>query len=611
MTENNNLSILNGKTLEDVYPEGTNWDIPIDKITLTELFDRAVNKYADKPCIDFLGTRISYSEMAELVDKAAKGFQELGVQKGTKVGLYMPNTHWYPILFFGAMKAGATVVNFSSQYLENELEDQIKDSGTEIMVTADSPKPDTFGSTVSQLKKNNLKQILVLNLADTLGPDKSWMPTKLKYGLPIIKIINRLKTFFNFSVKENITNLNKFIDNDGQYHKVETDPDEVAVLQYTGGTSGTPKGAELTHDNLSANAQQITEFIKKSESKPDSPYLMQEGGSGMFAPLPNFHIFGMTASMITTLHMGMETVMVMDPRDIETSMKIIDRTKPDCILAVPNLGKAMVSSEHIENYDITSLKGMVTGGSATPPAVKNLIEEKTNMRVKPGYGASETSPVLTITPLYGHEIEGSAGVPVPGVELRICDPSDPNKILEYGMDGEIQACGRNIMKGYYNNPEETEATIITEADGKKWYRTGDIGHFDTGQLIITDRIKRMIVLGDSGKKASATKIENALMEHPDINECVVIAINKGTEKESGKALIKFEDGKDVSPEDLKEFLSKVLNKYEIPRHYETVTEPFERTVKGEIKWAEIEKNEAEKANKQAKEASPQPPHMAP
>jgi long-chain acyl-CoA synthetase len=193
-----NPAVLNGKTLTGFYPEGTDWNTTIDKITLTTLFDRAVNKYADKPCIDFLGTKISYREMAALVDKAAKGFQELGVEKGTKVGLYMPNTHWYPILFFGAMKAGATVVNFSTQYLENELEHQIKDSGTEIMVTADSPKPDTYGNTVSQLKKSNLDQILVLNLADTLGPDKSWMPGKLKYGLPLIKIINRIKTFFNF-----------------------------------------------------------------------------------------------------------------------------------------------------------------------------------------------------------------------------------------------------------------------------------------------------------------------------------------------------------------------------------------------------------------------------
>ncbi len=587
-------AIANGTTLSNSYPQGTDWNVPLERISLVEMFDRAVEKYADRPCINFLGTRISFRELDILTDRAAKGFQEMGVKKGTKVGFYMPNTHWHPVLFFGALKAGAIVVNYSTQYTEKELEHQIKDSGTAIMVTADTPEPDTYKNVTSLIKKGLLDQGLVFNLADAMPRDKSWLPSKMRFGLPAVKIMNRLKNMFNFSVKGKVSYLKDMMDNDGIYMPVTTSPDDTAVLQYTGGTSGTPKGAELTHYNLTSNVQQVSEFIIDKPGKPASDMTIKPGESKMFAPLPFFHVFGMTTTMLTTINLGMETLMVLDPRDLETSFKMIDRTKPDFAAAVPKLVEGALQSKARSQHDISTIKGVVTGGAAMPNAVHKEIHSKCKLRVFPGWGLTETSPVLTVNPLYGETKIGSAGQPLPGVEIRVCDVSDPEKVLNIGEDGELQARGPNIMKGYWNKPEET-AEVMTK-DG--WFRTGDIGHLDeTGHVFITDRLKRMINVMGTGKKAWSSQIENAIADHPDVAECVVVAVNKGTDREAAKAFIRPHEGKTIDAEEMKTFLAQTLSKMEIPRFYEFVAEPLPVTAIGKPDWKKLEDMEAKQSSK--------------
>jgi long-chain acyl-CoA synthetase len=333
MTDLSNKAILNGDNLKAVYPDGVNWDTEIRKVTLNQLFNESVSKHADLPCIDFFGKKLTYNELDALTDKAARGFQDMGVKKGTKVGLYMPNTHWYPVMFFGALKAGAVVVNYSTVYVESELEQQIKDSGTTILVTSD--KPDNFKNAKSLLKKNNLDQILAFHLADATSEGRSLLPAKMKFGLPVIKALNKFKNFFNLSARNQVSYVEGFINNDGQYEQVHVDPEDTAVLQYTSGSSGVPKGCELTHYNVSSNAQQVAHFIADNPDTPDNPFTMKAGKSKMFAPLPDFHIFGMTATMVAPIILGLETVMVMDPRDLETSQKVIDSTKPDSAALVP------------------------------------------------------------------------------------------------------------------------------------------------------------------------------------------------------------------------------------------------------------------------------------
>lgn len=608
MTSENNLAILDGDTLKNSYPEGIDWNLPLEKISLVELFNNAVTKFADKPCFDFYGNKITYKELEELTDKAAKGFQKMGVKKGTRVGLYMPNTQYHPILFFGALKAGAIVVNYSTQYVEEELKHQIEDSDTTILVTADAPS-DLFKNAKSLLKKTGLQQVLAFHLDDAMGDDRSWMPAKYVYGLPIAKILNKFKNFFDFAAKGQVSYMKGFLNNDGQYEAVPVDPDDTAVLQYTGGTSGTPKGAELTHYNLTANAQQIAEFISDSPEKPDSEFTLKAGESKMLAPLPFFHVFGMSATMLTPIHLGMETITILDPRpdELETNLKVIERTKPDAIALVPKVLEFVLKSPLLEKYDYSSVKGIVTGGAAMPIKVHEKINELCDARVFPGWGLTETSPVLTVNPLYGTERSGSAGIPVPGVKIRVCDIDEDNKVFKIGETGELQAAGPNIMKGYADKPDETDKVMVVDEEGTQWFKTGDVGHVtEDGHVIITDRIKRMINVMGTGKKAFSYSIEKAIDKHPDIAECCVVAVNKGTDREAAKAFVRVKEGASLEAEDLKAHLASHLSKLEIPRYYEFVTEPLPRTMKGDVQWKQLEDMEAEKANQGGNTPAPAP-----
>lgn len=620
MAEGNRPAVLNGATLEGHYPQGTDWNVPIERITLVEMFDRAVKKYADHPCIDFFGTKLSFRQLEELTDKAAKGFQKLGVTRGTKVGLYVPNTHWHPVLFFGALKAGAVVVNYSTQYTASELEHQVKDSGTSILVTSDAPrgnksnapfdpkklssyadalnalKSDHYSNSVNLIKKALLRHVLVLNLADAMPEnDQGLLPEKLKKGLPLVRIMNRLTALFDIAVCGMTSRVQDLLDNDGDYRKVSIDPDDTAVLQYTGGSSGTPKGSELTHFNLTANVQQVSEFIAHKQEKPESDYTLKPGKSRIFAPLPYFHVFGMTTTMIAPIHLGMETVIALDPRDLETSFKIIEKTRPDAAAGVPKLIESAVNTRLSKKYDHGSLKTIVTGGAAMPPSLREKVKVKCGIRVFPGWGLSETSPILTVNPPYGAEKPGSAGQPLPGIEIRVCDVSEPNKVLNVGEDGELQAKGANIMKGYWNNPAETADCMVDDGAGGHWFRTGDIGHVtEDGHVMITDRLKRMINIKGTGKKAWASVIENEIVAHPHVAECVVIAVHKGTDREAAKAFIRPKEGKSVTPEEIKEFLALKLEKMGIPQIYEFTDKPLPVTSVGKPDWKKLQDMEAAK-----------------
>lgn len=597
-------SIADGRTLDSHYPAGVTWASPIEKMTLSTMFDRAVKKYADKVAINFLGRKITYEAFDDLVNRAAKGFQDMGVKKGTRIGFYMPNTPWYPVLFFGALKAGGIVVNYSPQYAEKELLNQVKDSGTSILVTSDLPKPhDTFANALGLVKQGKLDKVLAFNLYDSLPDDKSWLPSKMRFGLPVVKVVSRLKALFNFAVSDKLTFINRFIDNDGRYRPVAVGADDTAVLQYTGGTTGVPKGAELTHANLTANVQQISAFLTHREGMEESPYTLKSGQTKMMGPLPDFHVFGLMTTMITPVHLGLENQMTLDPRDIPTMLKFIERARPDTLAAVPKLVEGAWKSPEWKNHDLSSLKSIVTGGSAMPTALHRAIHEQSSLRVFPGWGLTETSPVLTVSPVYGEPVLGSAGQVLPGVEVRVCDISDSTKVLPLGEKGELQARGPHVMKGYWNKPDET-ANVMTD---DCWFRTGDIGYLDArGLVYITDRLKRMINISGTGKKAWASVIENEILEHPDILECVVVAINKGTDQEAAKAFVRFAEGKTLTEAQIREHLASRLSKLEIPKHFEFVSEPLPQTSVGKPDWKKLEDQEAARSPQKVQRSCPLP-----
>ncbi|MCB9991137.1 MAG: AMP-binding protein [Rhodospirillales bacterium] len=600
-------AILNGQSLQAHYPQGVDWYTPFEKITLVELFKRAVEKYADLPCIDFYNKKTTFRELDELSDRAAKGFQNMGVKKGTPVGFLMPETDMQRVLFWGAVKAGATIVNYSPLYVEEELEHQIADSGTKIMITSDKPKDgksDNYKNSVSLLKKGAFDRLVVFNLADTLPDDKSAVPAKMKKGLPLVKILNRITNFFNFTARGKISYMKGFLNNDGLYETVQTSPEDTALLQYTSGSSGVPKGTELTHTNLVSNAQQVSAYAVTNDNTPDNPYTINPGETSIFSPLPTSHIFGLTIEILVPVMQGMESIIVMDPRDLKTNADTLKRTQPDMAAFVPQLVAKMKDAGHFED---TSLKTVVTGGSAMPPVLQKEMEEEFGIGMRPGYGLTETSPVLTVNPMFGPQTYGSAGKPIPGVSIRICDVEEPNKVLNMGETGEIQAAGDNIMKGYLNRPEETAEVMTVDENGTRWFRTGDIGHVtEDGFLNITDRMKRMINLKGSGKKISPTEVENALLEHPDVAECVVVSVYKNTKNEQAKVFLKFAEGKTVSNEDLQKHLDGKVNRLAIPRMFEVLDEiPLNKTHKPD--WKKLEDMEAAKVAAETVKVQPAAP----
>ena len=590
------------KNLSAAYP--ANWNFNLEPLNLSQILDRAVAAYADRPCIDFYGTKLTYREFGTMVDKAAKGFQDMGVKRGTRVGLYGPNTLMHPVMYFGALKAGATVVNFSPLYTEAELKAQIEDSGTTIMVTSDLPE--MFANVRNLIKKGALEKAVLYHFSDMVSftGDAS---AKMKFGTPVIKLLTRLKLAFNDSaVGKKITPARALMANDGNFSENNAKGDDVAVLQYTGGTTGTPKGAMLTHSNLSANAQQVQEFFAAGPGKTVTTAHLVSGQERILAAIPYFHVFGMMVTMISSLGMGSELVILPNPRDIPDLMNAIDKKKPTLFAAVPKLLQGIAQHKDVAKYDFTSLKGIFSGGAALPKGILTQFHEniRHNAPVYQGYGLTETSPVATSNPPLGDNRPETVGMPYPRTEVRICDVNDPDKVLKRGEQGEIQIRGPQVMKGYWNKPEATAEVMTTDG----WFRTGDIGILDEHDYVkITDRLKRMLSI--NGFKVYPNVVENAISLHPAVAECVVIGVNKNTNKEYAKAIIRFKpDMPKPDEKELREFLDDKINRIEMPKEFEFTDDVMPVTAVGKPDYRKLEELEKEKqkAQQTSKPATPKP-----
>lgn len=613
MTGQTKKAIANGETLAGLYPKGIDWNVPLERITLVDMFNRAVQNYDEKICLDYFGKEFTFHEMGKLVDKAAKGFQAMGVQKGDRVGLYMPNTPWYPILFLGALKAGAIVVNYGLEHSRKELQQQIELTETKILVTSD--KPDFYKNATSFLtsffKTGKLNQVLAFHLADTLPEDKSWLPSSMRWGLPVIKILNRLSGLFNTGIGKKITRINDFMNNDGTFSPVPLTPDDTALLQFTTGSTGAAKAVELTHFNIAANVQQLAEAIARTPEKGmDNPYAVTPGEASMFVPLPLYHIFPTTVGIFMLLHMGLKNIMALNPKDMETHYKIIERAKPDTAIAVPAHVVSSVGSDWVKHYDYSSLKTVITGGSAISKELVQRIADKGALRIFPGYGMSELAPVGSFLNMFGDYKPGSVGQPLPRVEYRICDPDDPERVLNVDEDGELQVRGPNVMKGYWNDPVATRATILENG----FLRTGDRARLSDAMFAsITGRLKRQI--NHKGKKYAPEPIEEALNAHPAVAQCVVFSAYKGTEEEAAKVIIRLRNGDKLDDRAAKKheqtfrtYLEKAgFARRHTPYYYEFTREPLPLAKGGKgVDWKKLEDMEAAKEQK-AKPTAPSGP----
>ncbi len=514
------------------YPKDVDWGMDLEPVLLTSLLDQAVAAFGPRACTYFMGKRLSFAEIGMLSDKAAKGLQALGVGEGVKVGLLMPNSPAFVVFYNGILKAGGTVVNFNPLYSQEELELQARDSGTKLMVTLDLAV--TFDK-VEALLGGAIDKAVVVGFVSLL-PRLKAIGMKLKRG-------PKLRTIASSRQKAKIVAEQDLLANDGNYRKPAIGTDAIAVLQYTGGTTGTPKGAMLTHANLSVNVKQVMAWRGQT----------MQAGDRIIGVLPLFHVFAMTTVMNFGIGQGMEMVLLPRFELIET-LKLITKLKPKMMPGVPTLFNAMLRHPHIRNFDLTSLEFCISGGAGLPIEVKRGFETMCSCTLTEGYGLSETSPVAACNPHDRPPREGSIGLPLPGTDFSIRSLEDPTVEVERGEAGEICIAGPQVMAGYWNKPEETENVFVG-----RFFRTGDVGYMDEdGFIFIVDRIKDMI--NASGFKVYPRRIEDVLYEHPAVEEATVIGIPDDYRGEAPKAFIKLREGVQATKSELLEFLRPRLSK---------------------------------------------------
>ncbi len=528
---------------ESSYPQGLSWDPEIPTRPVSEILDEAVRTWPKRPCLEFLGKRYSYAEVGELVAKAAKGFQSLGVEKGDRVGLLLPNSAYYVICHYAVLKAGGTVVNFNPLYAEPEIARQIRDSGTRIMVTLNLAM--IYPKVAKQLNDTCLEKIVVCGMGQAMNFTKRALFSLFKRRE--VSSVPNDGAHVRFS---------KLLANDGKPRPVEIDPTrDLAVLQYTGGTTGVPKGAMLTHANLSANAAQTRMWV------PD----LVPGEERILGVLPMFHVFGMTGVMNVGLSCGAE-LLLLPHFKVTEALSTIDSEKPTILMGVPTMYSAINGFRERDKYDLSSLKFCVSGGAPLPLAIKTKFEEITGCSLVEGYGLSEAGPVCTINPFAETGKKNSAGLPLPGTVIEVVSIEDPNVRMALGETGEICVTGPQVMAGYWHQEAET-AQVLSQGR----LRTGDVGYMDReGYVYLIDRIKDLIISG--GFNVYPRMVEEAVMQHPAIAEAAVAGVADTHRGEVVKAFVVLQDGVTLTASDLRTFLKSRLALFEVPRKVEFVDE---------------------------------------
>jgi long-chain acyl-CoA synthetase len=523
------------------YPPNVRWDAPLDLSSVQSVLEKAAERFGPKAALDFMNKRISYAELDALANRAAKGFQKLGVKPGVHVGLYLPNTPHYVIAFFGVLKAGGVVVNYSPLDALPTLQLKVNDSETDILVTLDVAS--LYPQAEKLLASTRLTTLVIGEFAE-MAP----APASVRAQMAAAGMLAELKR------DDRHVAFRDLIDNDGRYeaYPLGALADELAVIQYTGGTTGSPKGAMLTHANLTAACSLYAEVTTRAEEG------MRVGEERVLCILPLFHIYSLTVVMLLGFRLGSE--LVLHPRfDPAAAVKDIVEKKITVYLGVPTMHVAILSVPGVEKMDFSALRFCGSGGAPLPVAVQDRFESVIGSKLTEGWGMTETAPLGTFNPRDGVRRRGSCGVPYPGTEMKFIDVADPEREVKLGERGEICVKGPNIMKGYWKKPEATANSMT--ADG--FLRTGDVGYMDEdGYVYIVDRTKDMLLCG--GFNVYPRNIEEAIYQHPSVEEVSVIGIPDDYRGETPKAFVKLKAGATpLTLEDMKAFLKDRLGKHEM------------------------------------------------
>lgn len=513
--------------------EGNPKEIDIPTISLTQLLDESIEKYPNHIAMTFYGKTYTYRELEESIKKAASGLSKLGVKKGDKVAIMLPNCPQYPISFYGALMCGATIVQVNPMYKASELVHILNDSGAKVLIIMESLVP-LFDSVKGKLAIQTVIPVVI---------ESAIMPAELQQelGNPLLEVVIDSK-------------------------------EDVAVLQYTGGTTGTPKGAMLTHYNIVANTLQSV-ATSVVQSKP--------GEERILAVSPLFHVYGMTSAMCVTFNLGGNLLLV--PKfEVEQIVTLIEEMKPTSFPGVPTMYIALVEYYKNKKFDLSCLVLCSSGSAPLPLEVLDRFNEISGTKVSEGYGLSEASPVTHRNPVEGLQKKGSIGIPLPNTDSKIVDVGTGEQTLPYGEVGELVIKGPQVMKGYLNLPEETGHTIRNE-----WLYTGDLATMDEdGFFYIVGRKKEMIIA--SGFNVYPIEVENIIYRHPAVLEAAVFGIPDEYRGETIRAVIALKVGHEVTEQEMIEFCKSRLSSYKVPEDFLFVDE-LPKTAVGKILKRSLQK----------------------
>ncbi len=550
------------------YDEGVPHTLEYPEVPLHWYLEESARKYPDSIATILPGrfgdTKLTYKELNELANRLANALIDLGVKKGDRVALYMPNCPQFIIGYYAILKAGGIVVATSPLYSPREVEHQFNDSGAETVIILSLFYPVVKGVQA----KTKVKNVIVTNIKEHLGG-----MDRLLFTLLMEK-----KEGHRVELAEGDLWLKDLLERyPPDAPKIDVSHDDMALFQYTGGTTGIPKAAVILHRSLVANALQAGAFL------PD----MKMAGEIHLAAIPLFHVFGMVATMAHAVSIAGAMVFITNPRDIDALLKAINKYKPTIFMGVPTMYNAINSHPDIARYDVKSIRACISGSAPLAMAVKQRFEELTGGKLVEGYGLTEAPTASHANPIYGKNVEGSIGLPLPDVEAKIVDLETGTKDLPVGEVGELVLRSPNVMQEYWNMPQET-AIALREG----WLYTGDIAKMDEeGYFYIVDRKKDMIIA--SGFNVYPREVEDVLYEHPKIQDAAVAGITDPRRGETVKAWVVLKPGETATVDEIRDFCKDKLAKYKIPYSVEFRDE-LPKTMVGKVLRRMLAEEEAAK-----------------
>jgi long-chain acyl-CoA synthetase len=534
------------------YEPGVPTTLTYPAVSLDYLLSEAVRRFPHNTATKFvlrylLGGRLAisssttYRQLDAAVNAVAVGLQRRGVRQGDRVALMLPNSPQFVIAFFAVTRLGAIVVNINPTYTAREMREQLTDSGAQTIILLNN-----FYPRLREIQRETqVRTVVIATVADTLN---------LPLRLLVERSQKREGTWVEPPTGAGLVRFSALLKEQGTPPRASVAPDDVALFQYTGGTTGLPKAAMLTHRNLIANTLQVNSWYPKG----------RVGEEKFMASVPFFHVYGMTVAMLLPVYMGATLLIVPDPRQIEHTMQVISHEKATIFPGVPSLYIAILNHKNRDKYDLHSVRACLSGSAPLPMEVQERFGAVTGGRLVEGYGLTEAAPVTHGNPLFGTRKAGSIGVPLPDVEARLLD-MESSEVLPIGSDkqGELVVRGPQVMKGYWNRPEETAATL--SPDG--WLHTGDICRTDEdGYFYVVDRKKDMIIA--SGYKILPREVEEVLYTHPKVREAAVIGVSDPYRGETVKAFVVLNEGVSATPDEIIAFCRENLAPYKVPRQIE-------------------------------------------